>query len=150
MLKVISGGQTGADRIGLEVARELGFPTGGTAPKGFLTENGPDPSLESFGLVEDSSPSYGPRTVRNILDANGTVLFGNMNSPGSRDTIRLCKIKHKPYIVNPIPAALMAFIRKHQINILNVAGNRASRLSASQVTTIRYVLMTALGQLVSV
>ena len=51
MLKIISGGQTGIDRMGLEVARELGLPTGGTAPKSYWTENGADPSLAAFGLA---------------------------------------------------------------------------------------------------
>jgi Circularly permutated YpsA SLOG family len=36
-LKIISGGQTGIDLMGLEVARELGLPTGGSAPKSFGT-----------------------------------------------------------------------------------------------------------------
>ena len=40
--KVISGGQTGVDTIGLQVAKELGIETGGTAPKGFLRETGID------------------------------------------------------------------------------------------------------------
>lgn len=38
MIKIISGGQTGADMGGLEAAREYGFPTGGYAPKGWMTE----------------------------------------------------------------------------------------------------------------
>ena len=33
--KIISGGQTGVDTIGLQVAKELGIETGGTAPKDF-------------------------------------------------------------------------------------------------------------------
>ena len=35
-LKIISGGQTGADRGALEGARKAGIPTGGTAPKGYI------------------------------------------------------------------------------------------------------------------
>lgn len=38
--KVISGGQIGADLMGLEVARELQIPTGGMAPHGFETSRG--------------------------------------------------------------------------------------------------------------
>jgi hypothetical protein len=41
-LKIISGGQTGIDRIALEVARELVFPAGGSAPRDFTTELGSD------------------------------------------------------------------------------------------------------------
>ena len=46
--KIISGGQTGADQIGLEVALSLGIPTGGTAPKGFITETGPNYKLRDI------------------------------------------------------------------------------------------------------
>ncbi|HME98544.1 MAG TPA: putative molybdenum carrier protein, partial [Terriglobia bacterium] len=53
MKKIISGGQTGADMGGLLAARELGIETGGMAPKGWLTENGPEEVLlRSFGLSE--------------------------------------------------------------------------------------------------
>lgn len=47
--KIISGGQTGIDRIALEVAGELYVPTGGTAGKGFFTESGPDLTLADYG-----------------------------------------------------------------------------------------------------
>jgi hypothetical protein len=38
---VISGGQTGADQGGLRATRACGIPTGGWAPRGWLTEAGP-------------------------------------------------------------------------------------------------------------
>lgn len=38
--KIISGGQTGIDRLGLEVGKELGLETGGTTTPGYYTENG--------------------------------------------------------------------------------------------------------------
>lgn len=57
LTKIISGGQTGADEGGLEGARLLGIPTGGTAPKGYRTENGPNLTLrDTYGLVEHWSP----------------------------------------------------------------------------------------------
>ena len=49
--KIISGGQTGVDTIGLQVAKELGIETGGKAPKGFLREEGIDnEDIASYGL----------------------------------------------------------------------------------------------------
>ncbi len=42
--KIISGGQTGGDRAGLDVAIELGIPHGGLIPKGRKTEEGPLPA----------------------------------------------------------------------------------------------------------
>lgn len=51
--KVISGGQIGADRAGLEAAFKLGITTGGWAPMGFITYAGKDPELGSkFNLKE--------------------------------------------------------------------------------------------------
>lgn len=44
VVRIISGGQTGADRAGLEAGRSLGVATGGTAPGDFLTEFGIDDS----------------------------------------------------------------------------------------------------------
>ena len=62
MLKIISGGQAGADQGGLLGARDAGLPTGSTAPKGWRTEDDPAPWLVDFGLVESKSPSYAART----------------------------------------------------------------------------------------
>jgi hypothetical protein len=38
--KIISGGQTGVDRAGLDVALELGIPSGGWCPKDRKAEYG--------------------------------------------------------------------------------------------------------------
>lgn len=144
-MKIISGGQTGVDRMGLEVAKELGFDTGGTAPRDYRTETGNDPSLQSFGLVTHSSRSYGPRTLINVVDSDGTVLFGDLSSPGSRATIRYCKAHNKPCIANPSVQGLLHFIRSRHIQVLNVAGNRASKLSPSWLFAYRATLRMALS-----
>lgn len=52
--KIISGAQTGIDRLGLEVGKELGIETGGTTTPGYYTENGIDLSIKDFGVVEIS------------------------------------------------------------------------------------------------
>ena len=45
--KIISGGQTGADRAALDVAIKLNIPHGGWVPKGRLAEDGPiDPKYQ--------------------------------------------------------------------------------------------------------
>ena len=134
--KIISGGQCGADRGGLEAARTYGLETGGTAPLGYRTARGPDPSLAEFGLVEDSSTHYRARTLRNILDSDGTVIFAsNFASPGTELTINLCKKHKKPVYLVHLPMTVDRwssfvsdmtgrFIIKHRIDTLNVAGNR--------------------------
>ena len=123
LIKLISGGQTGIDRMALEVSRELGIPTGGSAPKDFLTEDGPDPSLRDFGLVTLPNKAYKVRTLKNVIDGDGTVIYGDLTG-GIKLTAEFCEQENKPYIVNPTPDDLAAFIRNNGIQILNVAGKR--------------------------
>lgn len=129
--KIISGGQTGADRAGLEAAKFLGIPTGGTAPKGWRIcledgSNGSDPSLADFGLVEHTSHEYRPRTIANVKNSDGTVWFGFADSPGGILTINTAVKSNKPFVINPSPEELRSWIAKNNIKILNVAGNRKS------------------------
>jgi len=125
--KVISGGQTGADQAGLCAAHNLGLETGGTAPPKFVTDVGPAPNvLRAYGLVEgEPDPrTYPKRTRKNVQDSDGTVLFGDMSSPGSRLTIRYCIQLNKPYAINPDAEQLARHVRSNNIEVLNVAGNR--------------------------
>jgi putative molybdenum carrier protein len=138
MLKwVISGGQTGADRGALIGARRAGVPTGGTAPKGWITELGPAADiLKSFGMIECWASGYPPRTIMNVRDSGGTVIIGNPTSPGCKLTIKACRQYKRPYFCLPynktLPpsthiTALTNFIRDNDIATLNVAGNRETR-----------------------
>src|SRR5260370_11209323 len=71
--KIISGGQTGADRAGLDFAIETGLEHGRYVPRGRKAEDG---SIdERYNLVELSTSSYPARTRRNIEESNGTVIF---------------------------------------------------------------------------
>jgi hypothetical protein len=143
-VKIISGGQTGVDRMGLEVAHELGLPTGGTAPKGYLTEKGADPSLAAFGLTEHPSRDYTKRTRQIVLDSDATVLYGDPESPGSKTTIEYCLHAGKPYLLNPIPDDLTAFIRDNHIQTLNIADNRGSKLTTDLLDAYRTAFRQAL------
>jgi Circularly permutated YpsA SLOG family len=73
--KIVSGGQTGADQAGLRAARAAGIETGGWAPKGWDTEDGPAPWLEDFGLIECPVTGYPARTEANGLKPFGTELI---------------------------------------------------------------------------
>ena len=126
--QIISGGQTGADRTALELAREFGFKAGGFAPKGYKTENGPDMTLKTiFGLGEARYADYPYRTKLNVQMADLTVIYGNINSRGSQCTIKCCYESIKHYMVNPSPTDLIDAVEACQVKILNVAGNRLSR-----------------------
>ena len=129
--KIISGGQIGADLFGLEVAKELGYETGGTAPPGFQTLEGEKKALlEGYGLVEgvEDPKKYPKRTEQNVLNSDGTVLFApttemGIASRGSALTQGLA-IKHKkPYIVNPTARELKQWLIDNNIRTLNVAGS---------------------------
>src|SRR5215471_15813176 len=98
MLRIISGGQTGADQGGLLAARELAIPSGGTAPQGWWTESGTDKQLlRSFGLTECFEPGYDARTKRNVLDSDGTLLLGSYATGGSAMTAKITSEAGKPF-----------------------------------------------------
>lgn len=141
--KVISGGQTGADRAALEVAAERGVATGGTAPKGYLTERGPDPSLAAFGVVEHASEKYPPRTYANVRDSDGTVWFGLGDSRGHRCTMKAVDYYKKPFLMNPDALTLRKWAAEHRVRVLNVAGPRASTMPGVTVL-VKSVLGMAL------
>jgi len=124
-MKIISGGQTGADRGALEAAKECGFETGGYAPKNYLTENGFDYSLKAFGLI-DSGLNYTQRTALNVREGDITIWFGSNDSAGYAATRRACKTYHK-YLIT-VTDCNDNEIRQliHNMKIVNVAGNRES------------------------
>lgn len=124
--KIISGGQTGADQGGLEAGRLLGIPTGGTAPVGFITDDGPNFELISYGLVPGPPDPriYPLRTRKNVGDSDGTVWFGNTKSPGGRLTIHTTLLLNKHLLINPTPKELSDWVYQKNIKVLNVAGNR--------------------------
>lgn len=142
MNKIISGGQTGIDQLALEVARELLISTGGTAHKGYLTEIGPNKKLAEYGLVECDIEGYPPRTARNVQDSDGTIILGNTTSRGYILTTHICKLYDKPFVVNPDSSEIKEFIRDKQI--INVAGNRASKISPAMLKYYRNILIEGL------
>jgi len=126
-LKFISGGQIGADRIGLEKAKEWGIATGGTAPKGFKIQGGHDTSLRRFGLKEHPSADYRPRTKLNVENSDGTLIISTQNraSSGSKLTERYAREGNKPLLINPRSAdEIHQWMVSNNIQTLNIAGNR--------------------------
>ena len=127
LVKIISGGQTGVDQAGLRAAQTLGILTGGWIPKGFKTEDGDKPSLGLvYRLEETNSTDYKQRTLANIMSAEGTLVFKERDSRGTNLTISICQKARKPYWINPTCDEIRIFINEHEIQILNIAGNRES------------------------
>lgn len=133
VIKIISGGQTGADRAALDAARELELPHGGWLPKGRKTENGPLPS--SYALEELASSEYRPRTEKNVMASDGTLIvsFGPLTG-GSALTESLARRHDRPCLHinleettdNQAVTTITAWLRRYRIVTLNVAGPRAS------------------------
>jgi len=149
---IISGGQTGADRGGLEAGEKLGLVTGGWIPKGFRTENGAAPMMAlQYNLQEHHSSKYPPRTKLNVKQADATLIVGNINSSGSKLTARCCMDMHKPYIVVPRHKAVVPIkldilrLRRFlkNVTILNVAGNRESKNPGIQNFTKTLIVKAA-------
>ena len=135
-LKIVSGGQTGADQAGLEFAAEQGLEWGGWVPLGFKNESGTIPARFQPGLKEMPTDSYRLRTEANVADSDGTVIFykGTL-SPGSALTLRTCtRLKRPSLLINTLKpehycaAKVGEFILMRQIRVLNVAGSRYSKV----------------------
>jgi len=130
MMKVISGGQNGADQAGIRAAKACGFETGGWLPQGCKTLDGPRPDLlTEYGMKEHSSSLYPPRTEANVKDSCGTIRFARtFSSAGEKCTLRAIKWFNRPYlnvdINKPIDKQeVLSWLKEHDIKTLNIAGN---------------------------
>ena len=140
LLKVISGGQTGADYAALVAASTLNFQTGGCMPKGFKTLKGPRPQYqEIFGVREHWSASYRDRTFENVRDSDATLRFAHdFTSAGERCTLKAIMEYQRPYmdvefhlvdgephyaVAGTLPEEVAEWIAANKIQVLNVAGN---------------------------
>lgn len=148
ILKIISGGQTGADIGGLKAAKAAGIRTGGCAPKGYLTERGSNIKLRTeFGLHQSDSEKYPKRTTENISKSDATIIFGNENSRGSKLAITVCETLNKPYLViasseidaHSIIADFILKLKqeKGRSLIVNIAGNRESNNPGTEDRVIK-------------
>lgn len=155
--KIISGGQTGVDQIGLIVAKELGIETGGTAPLNYKNEGTglTNKELESLGVLPISEEleesywsnrtgyrnDYVARTEQNVINSDATVYFAtSKDSSGKLATEKFAKIHKKPFILNPTEQQLKLFIKNNNVQTLNVAGNRGSKLDNKFADDIKKLL----------
>lgn len=135
--RIVSGGQTGADRGGLESALHCNIPIGGWIPKGRKAEDSGVP-LKYTGLKETPSADYKPRTEANVVDSDATVVFCyGKPTGGSKLTVDLALKHNRPVLAvdlnNPRDAVVKQIvewlkgIKEPASGVLNVAGSRASK-----------------------
>ncbi len=141
--KIISGGQTGADRAALDVAIKLGISHGGWIPKGRLTENGR--LDEKYHLKEMESANYNKRTEQNVIDSHGTLIISHGKLIGGSEYTRDMVLRHgRPWLhidlnkTGSFQAAkqIRSWLAEHEIEVLNVAGPRASKDPAIYPATV--------------
>src|SRR5262245_35299583 len=130
--KIVSGGQTGVDRGALDAALAARFPCGGWCPEGRLAEDGA--IAECYPVVVLAKAGYEERTLRNVIDSDGTViLHSGLLEGGTRLTAEHCARHGKPLATvdastcppDQAAAQVAAFIERERITVLNIAGPRA-------------------------
>ncbi|KAA5547237.1 hypothetical protein FYK55_02225 [Roseiconus nitratireducens] len=141
--RIVSGGQTGVDRAGLEAAIAVGIEHGGWCPKGRLSEDGSIPSR--YDLVETDSADYPVRTEQNVIDSDATlILYESRLKGGSLLTRRLASRWQKPLLCLKLeaahPAELRAWIDQMRPATLNVAGPRESTSPGIQQRSLEFLL----------
>ncbi len=136
--RVVSGGQTGVDRAGLDAALALGLPCGGWCPRGRRAEDGPIPAR--YPLRETPTARYPQRTEWNVRDSDGTlVLTWGAPRGGTALTIGLARRLARPCRVvdlgppadredeqEAVARGVRRWIEEERIRVLNIAGPRES------------------------
>jgi hypothetical protein len=131
--KIISGGQTGVDRAGLDAAINAGIPVGGYCPKGRRAEDGVIP--ERYPLIELDSPESHCRTEMNVIKSDGTLIINKGNlTEGTKLTNEFAVKYGKPRLIVQLysdqviqPEQVIRWINSHLINVINIAGPRESK-----------------------
>ncbi len=133
-LKIVSGGQTGVDRAALDFAIRHGFEHGGWCPLGRRAEDGVIPPV--YQLRETDSPDYDERTERNVLDSDATLIVAREKelSGGTAFTKARAEQHDRPVLVicetDGVArgvTALLQFLKRNKVRVLNVAGPRESQ-----------------------
>ena len=141
--KIISGGQTGADRAALNFAIKQNIPHGGWVPKGRIAEDGRIPDI--YQLLEMPTDSYPERTEQNVIHSDSTVIISHsVPTGGSAYTAEMAKKHGRPWLhldmekttVDEAAKRLRGWITDNSISVLNVTGPRESNnLDIYQATT---------------
>lgn len=151
-MRIVSGGQTGADRAALDVALELGLESGGWVPRGRLDEDGVIPDRYA-NLVEADSPCPAVRTGLNVRDSDATVIFSHGELVGGTALTKTLASRYGRLMLHldldrssedEASDLLRGWLDRHRPFVLNVAGARHSEDARIYAAT-RRVLLAALA-----
>lgn len=130
MLKIISGGQSGADRAALDFCLENNIPCGGHCPKGRLAEDGC--IADKYPLIETQSEDYTERTRLNVEHSDGAlIIYRDVMDAGTQLTLDIIKTMEKPYFsinlsLNIDPVIVKNWLFNNEVSTVNIAGPRES------------------------
>jgi hypothetical protein len=150
--KIVSGGQTGADRAALDFAIQHSIPHGGWIPKGRLTEEGP--LSDHYRLREMETRNYSKRTEQNVIDSDGTLILSHGKlSGGSALTRQFAKKHQRTWLhidfdnssMEEAAEQIKKWIEENKIKTLNVAGPRTSKDSRIYRKTLELLEITFSG-----
>lgn len=131
--KIVSGGQTGADRAAWDAAIEAGLETGGFVPAGRLAEDGLIPAR--YNLIETETENPVERTRLNVINSDATLILTHGEpAGGTKTTKQLADAAKKPVLhidfssigIDEGSTIASIWIRDNNVTTLNVAGPRAS------------------------
>jgi hypothetical protein len=149
--KIVSGGQTGADRAALDFALASGRDLGGWLPRSRLAEDGRVPDRYR-GMRETRSADPAVRTARNVRDSDATLILSHGPlAGGSLRTLQEALRTGKPVLHLDLDleteaaaaARLRGWLADLRPHTLNVAGARASedpRIALATATVLREAL----------
>ncbi|MBT8442390.1 MAG: putative molybdenum carrier protein [Gammaproteobacteria bacterium] len=132
--RIVSGGQTGADRAALDAALEVGLEIGGWVPRGRRAEDGVVPGRYA-GLVETEDDAYEARTELNVRDSDATAIFCfGEPAGGAAFTVDCARRIGKPLLIldlrhcsgDEAAERMRAWLDATGPRVLNIAGPRAS------------------------
>jgi hypothetical protein len=151
LVTIVSGGQTGVDRAALDVAMELGLPTGGWVPNGRIAEDGRIPDAY-LNLRETDTAEYSHRTFLNVRDSDATLLLSHGPlTGGSLFTMETATKLGRPSLHVDLTGKsdkdaareVQQWLTAVAARVLNVAGPRASgdpTIGARAAGVLRMVL----------
>jgi len=125
---VVSGGQSGVDRAALDAALAVGLAIGGWCPRGRWAEDGRIAAC--YPMRETPLARVAQRTRWNVRDSDATlVLTAGRPRGGTLATLRAAA--GRPLLVlspecERARRRARAFLARHRVCSLNVAGPRAS------------------------
>lgn len=129
---ILAGGQTGAQRAALDWAIAHNVPHGGWCPKGRKALDG---VLDAkYQLKETEKDVTLERTEWNVRDADATVVFtfAEKATGGALKSVTFARKLKKPclHLHRGILAGsekLVAFMDKHRVRRLNIAGSQEEK-----------------------